>query len=110
MTVDRLTGCSAISSLDELHSGARLSVIGAPWRQSAHSFQLCGVVRGVKARKLPWPRIALGHEELRSGPNRSAHKPASARSPHYGSGCLVRVFHDIAHRVSSLPPWALTNC
>jgi len=98
-----------MSSLEELHAGARLNVIGAPWCSRHIRFGFADWCEVWRVSHL-WPRIALAHEELRNGPNRSAHESASGRSPHYGSGRLVRVFPDIAHTVSSLLPWAVTNC
>jgi hypothetical protein len=46
-------------------------------------------------------RAAPVHEEPRSGSNNSEHESTSGRSTSYGSGHLVRVFHDI-ERIYSL--------
>jgi len=48
--------------------------------------------------------VAPACKELRSGPNKSEREPTSARSTHYGSGHLIRVFRDIGHIFSSLYP------
>src|SRR5262245_27225138 len=52
-----------------------------------------------------WRRISPAREEPRSESNNKAHEPTSGRSTHYGSGHLIRVFHDIGHIFSSLYPF-----
>jgi hypothetical protein len=47
-------------------------------------------------------RIAPARKELRNGSSKSEHEPTTTRSTSYGSGHLIRVFHDIG-RIFSLP-------
>src|SRR5215831_4041109 len=48
--------------------------------------------------------IAPAHKGPRNESNNKAHEPTSGRSTRYGSGHLIRVFHDIGHIFSSLYP------
>jgi len=45
-------------------------------------------------------RVALAHDEPRSGLNNSERESTSGRSTNYGSGHLIRVFRDIERIVS----------
>jgi hypothetical protein len=47
-------------------------------------------------------RVAPARDEPRTGSNNSERESTSGRSTNYGSGYLIRVFHDIG-RIFSLP-------